>query len=145
MPTLCDPMDCSLPDSSVHGSFQARVLEWGAIAFSAMATRKDINQTDHSGIPLISFLSVWSTFEYSLGVHLCLLDLLIRMSYKMKSESKPQLKFRLIITTAFPLSPWHITPPQKEMRLVWTIRFSQSCCGCNSGSCFLIEDRKLIV
>ena len=33
-PTLRDPMDCSLPDSSVHGIFQARVLEWGAIAFS---------------------------------------------------------------------------------------------------------------
>ena len=33
-PTLSDPMDCSLPDSSVHGVFQARVLEWGAIAFS---------------------------------------------------------------------------------------------------------------
>ena len=33
-PTLSDPMDCSLPDSSVHGIFQARVLEWGAIAFS---------------------------------------------------------------------------------------------------------------
>ena len=32
-PTLCDPMDCSLPGSSVHGIFQARVLEWGAIAF----------------------------------------------------------------------------------------------------------------
>ena len=31
---LSDPMDCSLPGSSVHGSFQARVLEWGAIAFS---------------------------------------------------------------------------------------------------------------
>ena len=29
-PTLCDPMDCSLPGSSVHGIFQARVLEWGA-------------------------------------------------------------------------------------------------------------------
>ena len=32
--TLCDPMDCSLLGSSVHGVFQARVLEWGAIAFS---------------------------------------------------------------------------------------------------------------
>ena len=32
--TLCDPMDCSQPGSSVHGIFQARVLEWGAIAFS---------------------------------------------------------------------------------------------------------------
>ena len=33
--TLSDPMNCSLPGSSVHGIFQARVLEWGAIAFSA--------------------------------------------------------------------------------------------------------------
>ena len=32
-PTLSDPMDCSLPGSSAHGIFQARVLEWGAIAF----------------------------------------------------------------------------------------------------------------
>ena len=33
-PTITDPMDCSLPGSSVHGICQARVLEWGAIAFS---------------------------------------------------------------------------------------------------------------
>ena len=33
-PTLSDLMDCSLPGSSVHGIFQARALEWGAIAFS---------------------------------------------------------------------------------------------------------------
>ena len=33
-PTLCNPMDCSLPGSSVHGIFQARVLEWVAISFS---------------------------------------------------------------------------------------------------------------
>ena len=33
-PTLSNPMDCSLPGSSIHGIFQARVPEWGAIAFS---------------------------------------------------------------------------------------------------------------
>ena len=33
-PTLCDPMDCSLPGSSTHGIFQARILEWVAISFS---------------------------------------------------------------------------------------------------------------
>ena len=37
MPDSYDPMDCSLPASSVHGIFQARVLEWVAIAFSANA------------------------------------------------------------------------------------------------------------
>ena len=39
-PTLSNPMDCTLPGSSVHGIFQARVLEWGAIAFS-----KDLDYT----------------------------------------------------------------------------------------------------
>ena len=40
-PTLTDPMDCSLPGSSVHGIFQARVLEWGAIAFFDYAKASD--------------------------------------------------------------------------------------------------------
>ena len=44
-PTLSNPMDCSLPGSSVHGIFQARVLEWGAIAFSAWG----LSMTPHSG------------------------------------------------------------------------------------------------
>ena len=39
-PTLRDPMDCSLPGSSIHGIFQARVLEWAAIAFSVGKTRE---------------------------------------------------------------------------------------------------------
>ena len=37
--TLSDPMGCSLPGSSIHGIFQARVLEWGAIAFSVISIR----------------------------------------------------------------------------------------------------------
>ena len=37
-PTPSDPMDCSLPGSSIHGIFQARVLEWVAIAFSDQPT-----------------------------------------------------------------------------------------------------------
>ena len=39
-PTLCDPMECSPPGSSVHGIFQARVLEWGAIAFSILLLKR---------------------------------------------------------------------------------------------------------
>ena len=41
--TLRDPMDCSLPGSSIHGIFQARVLEWGAIAFSNICLGEWIN------------------------------------------------------------------------------------------------------
>ena len=46
-PTLRDPMDCSLPGSSFHGIFQARVLEWGAIAFSRKQMHQVLNQVDH--------------------------------------------------------------------------------------------------
>ena len=42
-PTLSDPMDCSLPGSSAHGIFQARVLEWVAIAFSEITYEADSN------------------------------------------------------------------------------------------------------
>ena len=38
-PTLCDPMDCSLPGSSVHGTLQARTLEWVAISSSRGSSR----------------------------------------------------------------------------------------------------------
>ena len=41
-PTFSDPMDCSLPGSSIHGIFQARVLEWGAIAFSEKSGIDDL-------------------------------------------------------------------------------------------------------
>ena len=42
-PTLSDPMDCGPPGSSIHGIFQARVLEWGAIAFSNIGKGVRIN------------------------------------------------------------------------------------------------------
>ena len=52
-PTLREPMDCSLPGSSIHGIFQARVLEWGAISFS---------------VPSLSFCQrkgIWSPLDIS--------------------------------------------------------------------------------
>ena len=49
-PTLSNPMDCSLPGSSIHIIFQARVLEWGAIAFSVLACEMSatVQQFEHS-------------------------------------------------------------------------------------------------
>ena len=44
--TLSDPMDCSPPGSSIHGIFQARVLEWGATAFSKPCIRDSKRDTD---------------------------------------------------------------------------------------------------
>ena len=51
-PTLSDPMDCSLPGSSVHGIFQARVLEWGAIAFSNLNIIKAMHEKPTANIIL---------------------------------------------------------------------------------------------
>ena len=48
-PTPSDPMDCSQPGPSVHGIFQARVLEWGAIAFFEFQFRKKKKILEMSG------------------------------------------------------------------------------------------------
>ena len=63
-PTLSDPMDCSLLGSSVHGIFQPRVLEWGAIAFSntcARLIKKQNVQTNKR----YQLYSDWSNHIYS--------------------------------------------------------------------------------
>ena len=57
--TPSDPMDCSLPGSSIHGIFQARVLEWGAIAFSGtnpQLTSYSLVKAEHFKNALWSFL-----------------------------------------------------------------------------------------
>ena len=59
--TLSDPMDCSLPGSSIHGIFQARVLEWGAIAFSEKYTR-NIKRTCKYLLSKIS-LMIWEWLD----------------------------------------------------------------------------------
>ena len=60
-PALCDPMDCSLQGSSVHGIFQARALEWAAIAFSRRSSRPR-DGTQVSRIAGRCF-TVWATRE----------------------------------------------------------------------------------
>ena len=54
-PTLRDPMDCSPPGSSAHGIFQARVLEWGAIAFSTGRAQSLLNS--NISLPFLSVLT----------------------------------------------------------------------------------------
>ena len=55
-PTLSDPMDCSPPGSSIHGIFQARVLEWGAIAFSARRYGDGLKSPVSQGVGIIHAL-----------------------------------------------------------------------------------------
>ena len=67
-PTLRDPTDCSLPGSSVHGIFQARVLEWGAIAFSeneARGSNSKIVQRVAISKKLLSLAGFWEEVSAS--------------------------------------------------------------------------------
>ena len=56
--TLSDPMDCSLPGSSIHGIFQVRVLEWGVIAFSLLETRRVLFSVDEISGEAILFANL---------------------------------------------------------------------------------------
>ena len=70
-PTPSDPMDCSLPGSSIHGIFQARVLEWGAIAFFEVWKRKPDNwlkvNQDLEELPYIDDVTAFLLLTSSLG------------------------------------------------------------------------------
>ena len=60
-PTLCDPMDCSLPGSSVYGIFQARILEWVAIYFS----RGSSQPRDWTCLSCVSCIGRWILYQLS--------------------------------------------------------------------------------
>ena len=81
--TLCDPMDCSLPGSSLHGILQARVLEWVAIAFSRGSSRPRVSR-----IPGRRF-NLWATREsfgdmLKFGYHY---KTLLQMNYDLLVEN----------------------------------------------------------
>ena len=74
-PTLRDPMDCSLPGFSIHGIFQARVLEWGATAFSGRKYHTDSNYSLlNSFCCYIHFISLKMIFLYLECPHYILLN-----------------------------------------------------------------------
>ena len=74
-PTLSDPMDCSPPGSSVHGIFQARVLKWGATAFSSHPLHssnqgcRDISKRLRGTTSLILALLGWKKMCVSINYH----------------------------------------------------------------------------
>ena len=80
-PTLSNPRDCSLPGSSAHGIFQARVLEWGAIAFS-----ENLNKTSVTTPMLCVFLSVNQHLFWSM------VQSLIRMMWTDKIRNIEKMK-----------------------------------------------------
>ena len=59
-PTLCDPMECSLPVSSVHGVFQARILEWVALPYS----RGSFQPRDQTSVSCIFCIGRQTFYRY---------------------------------------------------------------------------------
>ena len=84
-PTLSDPMDCSPPGSSVHGIFQARVLEWCAIAFSDDYTLEVTNR--FKGLDLIDRVpdELWMEF------HNIVQEAVIKTTLKKKDMQKSKM------------------------------------------------------
>ena len=75
--TLSDLMDCSLPGSSVHGTFQARVLEWGAIAFSKLpGSGTTIPVTEQCIFKIICFMLLSKFADYVL-IHFMIITIVI--------------------------------------------------------------------
>ena len=66
-PTLSDLMDCSLPGSSVHGIFQARVLEWGAIAFSGIGDGERLKSFAESDLAALAVELTSDSYFSELG------------------------------------------------------------------------------
>ena len=108
-PTLSDPMDCSLPGSSVHGIFQARVLEWGAIAFSRILGYLDLNEDfpqTWTGLMVLTHLTdevSLLTYKATFGLTSCFL------SWPLKSVIKAKLVWAHLpygILETFPETIW---------------------------------------
>ena len=96
-PTLSNPMDWSPPGSSVHGIFQASVLEWGAIAFS----KNEGMQKQRKGIKII--VQQW------IGVQIPLQEISLNYSMRMKTPTQVEdSNFRQSIST-WALAGWNQT------------------------------------
>ena len=101
-PTLSDPMHCSLPGSSIHGIFQARVLEWVAIAFS-----------------MINLDSILKSRDITLPSNVCLVKAMIFPVVTYGCESWTIKKAGCLKIDAFELWCW-----RRLLRVPWTARRS---------------------
>ena len=127
-PTLGDPMDCSLPGSSAHGILQARVLEWGATAFSSYRATFTLSWF----VVLISILKIWNLNNFYVPIlkiktsihllsQLCLRDqslwkkvkvaqLCLILWYSMDCIVHGILQARILEGAAFLFSRWSSQP-----------------------------------
>ena len=104
-PTLCDPMDCSPPGSSVHGIFQARLLEWVAISFSSRSSQpRDRTRVSHTaGRRFTNYILIREYLPTlkSWGYFLHLQNILFLFSLTFKPTIHLKLIFAYVIGNKF--------------------------------------------
>ena len=97
--TLCDPMICSLPGSSVHGLFQARVLEWISISFSrGSSLPRDWTEVSNVVCRCVTIRATREAPETFLLLNkssLCFLDLFVLSLNSFCDEIRPTLQYQL--------------------------------------------------
>ena len=105
-PTLCDPVDCSPPGSSVHGILQARILEWVAISFSRGSSRPR-DQTQVSCIAGRRF-NLWATRKNGGDNIAYLKDLqgLTEVLFDKALKTKPGHCISLLCRSSLLFIPW---------------------------------------
>ena len=109
-PTLIDLMDCSLPGSSVHGIFQARVLEWDAIAFSACLWQGLINYIIWAllgniyAIILFGFSFICAKTDLILNYGCDVADVVFKENNKVKELSLLNFKLTMLLLLLLLLS-----------------------------------------
>ena len=89
-PTLRDPVDCSLPGSSIRGIFQPRVLEWGAIAFSCSVTKSCQTLCDHIDCSTKVFLVLHYLSELA-QTHVQWVGAIVQLTHSLLPASPPAL------------------------------------------------------
>ena len=111
-PTLCDPMDCSLPGSSLHGILQARVLEWVAISFSRGYSRPR-DRTGVYHIPGRRF-DLWATRKPQNSQH----------NAQVKNTTESTFFTLLVLGTTQTLASYRIS----RILLAWLSHLIQQSC-----------------
>ena len=101
-PTLSDPMVCSLPGSSVHGIFQARILEWGAIAFSKEIVKFRIKHWILTGVLLLE--NIYLSFH---ACHVNHVYVLLKFSNYYYSTKITYIEFNIMHIVVFNIT-WAI-------------------------------------
>ena len=138
-PTLSDPMDCSLPGSSIHGIFQARVLEWGAIAFSPQTARPhqtalQIECVSRACAPLKSITQI-----PQLGIQGLLREATAYLSNSYSTWGHPHPHPYPIILAPLPctqgIGPWLPQSPLPGMTLTPSLSPIPSSVPHSAGSC----------